>query len=47
MKNILVQVAFCNSKNMETFSTRLHDGQDLLREIQNIVKENNIQAGVI
>jgi len=32
---------------MKTVSTRLHDGQDLLLEIQKIVAENNIQAGVI
>lgn len=32
---------------MNTVSIRLHDGQDLLQEIQKIVIENNIQAGVI
>ncbi len=32
---------------MKTVSIRLHDGQDLLLEIQKIVAENDIQAGVV
>lgn len=32
---------------MKTISVRLHDGQDLLQEIQKIADENNIQAGII
>ena len=32
---------------MKTVSIRLHDGQDLLQEIQKVVAENDIQAGVI
>jgi len=39
--------ASCYSKAMKTVSTRLHDGQDLLHEIQKICAENTIQAGVI
>jgi uncharacterized protein len=32
---------------MKTFATRLHDGQDLLLEIQKLVAANDIVAGVI
>ena len=32
---------------MKTVSIRLHDGQDLLQEIQRICVKNKIQAGVI
>lgn len=32
---------------MKTVATRLHDGQDLLEEIQKLAAEHNINAGVI
>lgn len=32
---------------MKTVAKRLHDGQDLLGEINQLVKEHNVQAGVI
>jgi len=32
---------------MKTIATRLHDGQDLLKEIQRIITEHDVRAGVI
>ncbi|MGB4768108.1 MAG: PPC domain-containing DNA-binding protein [Candidatus Saccharimonas sp.] len=32
---------------MKTVTKRLHDGQDLLQEIQKLVQEHHVQAGVI
>ena len=32
---------------MKTIAARLHDGQDLLREIQRLVAKHNVQAGII
>lgn len=32
---------------MKTIAARLHDGQDLLREIQKVAQDNSVQAGII
>jgi predicted DNA-binding protein with PD1-like motif len=32
---------------MKTIAVRLHDGQDLLEEIQRLVMEHDVQAGII
>jgi predicted DNA-binding protein with PD1-like motif len=47
MKLVFDLEAFCYDKDMKTVAKRLHDGQDLLEEINGFVKDESILAGVI
>lgn len=42
-----MQGLFYYTEPMKTIAVRLHDGQDLLEEIQLLDEEHNVQAGII